>query len=276
MAVAMRSLILLCAGVATLPPAAAADELGAAPAFTVSGNAILASDYRKRGISQSDGDLGVRGDLTLRHRSGAYARAFAANRGGWGSHGGAAVELALTGGWRGDALGGTIDAGVTWTMFPGGRPRTDYAELFSKLSGTVGPLQLLAGAAYAPPQVALGDWSRSPASRFGASGDNLWLWGDASAGVPGTPLTLKAHLGHSIGSRGLGPDGTGLAPTGAYWDYLVGIDWAVFGGVTMGLDYVGTDITARRAATLQPEFSTRRNGGGIAGGKVVISLSAGF
>jgi hypothetical protein len=159
-------------------------------------------------------------------------------------------------------------------MYPGGASNTDFAEPYAKLSGTFGPLNLLGGVAYAPKQEALGNFSNTPNSR-GQKKDNLYLWGDASTGVPGTPITAKAHLGYSHGNPGLGPNGTSVTPTGEYLDWLIGADY-VLGPVTLGIAYVDTNITKREAAYLQPNFSSSKNGSSIASGRVVFSIGASF
>jgi hypothetical protein len=107
--------------------------------------------------------------------------------------------------------------------------------------------------------------------------DNLYLWGDASAGIPNTPLTLKAHIGYSDGNPGLGPNGTSVAPTGTYWDWMLGADFAIKGTpLTLGVAYVDTDISWREAAYLQPNFSSTKDNGPISGAQVVFSITAAF
>ncbi|WP_426168376.1 TorF family putative porin, partial [Sandarakinorhabdus sp. DWP1-3-1] len=53
---------------AVTSPALAADE--PTPALKVSGSVALVSDYRFRGVSQSNNGLAVQGGLTLNHESG--------------------------------------------------------------------------------------------------------------------------------------------------------------------------------------------------------------
>lgn len=265
--------------------AAALLSLLATPAFaqdadppkpvTVSGSVALVSDYRFRGVSQSDKEMAVQGGLTVTHESGLYAGTWASNLAGWGTFGGANMELDLFGGYKFDiAEAVALDVGLTWYMYPGGADTTDFAEPYVKLSSSLGPASLLLGVAYAPKQDALGNYSATPFSR-GQKEDNLYLWGDVSGGLPDTPVTLKAHVGYSDGNPGLGPNGTSVAPTGRYWDWLLGADVAV-GPVTLGVAYVDTDISAREAAYLQPNFSSTEDGSTIAGSRLVLSVSAGF
>lgn len=242
--------------------------------FTVSGTAAFVSDYRFRGVSQSDKHMAVQGGLTVTHATGLYASVWGSNLAGWGAFGGSNMELDLVGGFKRPIGGATVDVGVTWYMYPGGASNTDFAEPYIKLSRTVGPLSLLAGVAYAPKQEALGNFSNTPSSR-GQKKDNLYLWGDASAGIPGTPITAKAHFGYSHGNPGLGPNGTSVTPTGEYLDWLIGADY-VLGPVTVGVAYVDTDISKRESLYLQPNFSSSKNGSTIAGSKVVVSLGAAF
>ena len=264
--------------------AQAAPENGAAPAITVGGSAGLTSDYRFRGVSQSDRGMAVQGGITVSHASGVHAGGWASNLAGWGTFGGANMELDLIGGYKASLSDtATLDVGLTWYMYPGGADRTDFAEPYATLTGTAGPATLTAGAAYAPKQQAIGKWYAGGADAAagvyttpGAKDDNLYLWGDGALAIAGTPFTARAHIGHSRGQDGLGPNATAVAPTGAYWDWSLAAA-ATWRTLTFTVAYVDTDITARAAAGLRPAFSTGQDGTGrIAGGAVVAALTAAF
>ncbi|WP_300117079.1 TorF family putative porin [Sphingobium sp.] len=268
----------------SVAPAFAQDAAMPAPDIAVSGSAMLISDYRFRGISQSDDRMALQGGITLTHKDGAYAGAWASNLSGWGTFGGANMELDLLAGYKRSLTGNlALDVGLTWYMYPGGADKSDFAEPYVKFSGTAGPTSLTAGVAYAPKQEALGRWYRTGADAVsgtythpGSRGDNLYIWGDAAVALKGTPLNAKAHIGHSDGNRGLGPNATSVAPTGAYWDWSVGMD-AVWRNLTLGVAYVDTDIGRREAAYLQPSFSKGQDGSGsIADGAILLSLSTAF
>lgn len=252
-----------------------ADDAAPPKPVTVSGGVALVSDYRFRGVSQSDKGFAIQGGITLAHRSGLYGGFWSSNLAGWGTFGGPNLELDLFGGYKVPVGSGTLDVGATWYMYPGGAKKTDFVEPYVKLGGTIGPVSLLAGVAYAPAQQALGNWSNTPQSRVGDKEDNLYLWGDASAGVPGTALTLKAHVGYSDGNPGLGPNGTSVAPTGRYADWSLGADY-VISPVTLGISYVDTDIGRAGSAYLLPNFASTKDGSSIAGGKILLSISASF
>ncbi len=212
----MKSLYALPAAIAAVlsSPALAQEETAPPEPITVSGSIALVSDYRFRGVSQTDEEMAVQGGLTVSHESGFYVGTWASNLAGWGTFGGSNMELDIFGGVKFPiGEGAALDVGVTWYMYPGGADTTDFAEPYVKLSGTAGPLSLLAGVAYAPAQTALGNWSNTPQSAAGDKEDNLYLWGDVSAGIPGSGATVKAHLGYSDGNPGLGPNGTSIAPT---------------------------------------------------------------
>ena len=262
----------------------AAADTAPPSAITISGAGTIASDYRFRGVSQSDREMAVQGGITIAHESGAYVGAWASNLAGWGTFGGANMELDLIGGYKATLSdGATLDIGLTWYMYPGGADKTDFAEPYVKLTGTAGPATLTAGAAYAPRQQAIGKWYKGGAdaangvyNRPGAKDDNLYLWGDGALALGGTPITAKAHIGHSWGQDGLGPNATAIAPTGDYWDWSLGADVA-FQRLTLNLSYVGTDISGRDARYLRPSFSKGQDGtGNIAGGTVLASLTAAF
>ncbi|HEX8486040.1 TorF family putative porin [Sphingomonas sp.] len=283
----MRFTTFLLAGtlLAASAPAFAQEETAPPKPVTVSGTVGLVSDYRFRGVSQSDENLAIQGGITIAHESGVYIGTWGSNLAGWGTFGGANMELDLIAGYKVPVGGGTLDVGVTWYMYPNGFDNTDFFEPYAKLSGTAGPVNLTAGVAYAPKQQALGPWFTNGASaaagvydRVNAKDSNLYVWGDVSTGIPDTGLTLKGHIGYSNGNKGLGPFATSVAPTGEYVDWLVGADFTIPGTpLTLGAAYIDTDISQRDAAYLQPSFSEGQDGtGSIANGKVVFSLTAAF
>lgn len=269
-----RSAILAVAAVAAVAatPALAQEEKGP---ITISGSVALVSDYRFRGISQTDRDMAIQGGISIAHESGFYVATWASNLAGWGTFGGANMELDLIGGFRTTLGNATLDGGLLWYMYPGGADNSDLAELYFNVSGTRGPVTLKGGIAYAPKQDALANVSGTPFSR-GQKEDNLYLYGDTAIAIPSTPLTLKGHLGYSDGNPGIGPNGTTLTPGGNYWDWTVGVE-ATYRNLTLNVSYVDTDITARQAAPLMPAFSEGGDGkGSIAGGAAVVSLTATF
>lgn len=279
-AIAVASLLCPVAAMAQDAPA----ETDAPPAVTISGSAAIASDYRFRGVSQSDQDMAVQGGITIAHDSGAYIGSWASNLSGWGTFGGANMELDLIAGYKAKVSDtATLDVGLTWYLYPGGADKTHFAEPYAKLTGTAGPATLTAGAAYAPKQEAIGRWYRNGASaangtydRPGAKDDNLYLWGDGAYAVAGTPITAKAHIGHSWGQDGLGPNATAVSPIGAYWDWSIGAD-VTYRSLTLNLSWVDTDISDRDAAYLRPSFSRGQDGSGnIAGSTLLASLTAAF
>jgi uncharacterized protein (TIGR02001 family) len=168
-------------------PALAQDSTDAPDsAFDVSGTVSLTSDYVFRGISLSDREPAVQGSLEVQHMSGLYA-------GMWGSsiarYAGTNVEADIYGGWRGAAGGLDLDLGVVGYLYPGGHG-ANYVELAGKAARTLGPVELEAGIAWAPSQKAIGGQ------------DNLYVSGALSSGIPGTPFTLTADVGHEKRGHG--------------------------------------------------------------------------
>lgn len=229
-----------------------APDLGAAgDPLTISGGVTLASQYRFRGISRSGEDVAIQGTVTLAHDSGFYAGAFASSLRGYGGRGGSDVELDLYAGYATPVASGvTLDAGLLYYAYPGSEGGDfEFFEPYASLSGTLGPATAKAGVAYAWEQDGLGGNS------------NVYVFGDLSAGIPNTPVTLKSHVGYSRGD-------TPLTPSGDYVDWLIGADY-VRGKFTLGLAYVDTDLTAKQAA----------RGGAtkdIVDSAVVVSLTAAF
>jgi uncharacterized protein (TIGR02001 family) len=272
-----------CAALALLSSAPAFAQDEPTSPVTVTGSVALVSDYRFRGVSQSDQGIAVQGGITATHESGFYAGTWGSSLAGWGMFGGSNTELDLFAGYSMPVGGATLDVGLTWYMYPSGADKTDFAEPYIKLSSQIGPVKGLVGVAYAPKQESLGKWCSDAACTVfdpGDKEDNFYVWGDVSGAVPGTPVSLKAHLGWSNGNSGLGPNGTSVAPTGKYLDWLIGADVAIPGTpVTLGVAYVDTDIAVVEEQYIRPNFMVQDGdnfGKRIAGSQVVFTLSAAF
>jgi len=203
-------------------PAAAAD-LGAG--FSVNGGATLVSDYRFRGISQTDKNVAIQGTFSISHASGFYATV-------WGSSiddyiaAGADAELDLILGYKKTFGNTTVDGGLLYYYYPGGccDVPTDFAEPYIAVSHVFGPVTAKATAAYAPKQKAL--------SIGNGKEDNLYLAGDLSYAIPNTPVSLTGHLGHSFGP-------SYLTIGDEYTDWSLGAA-VTKGNFTAALSYVDT------------------------------------
>lgn len=268
------AICLLLGSTAFAAPAFAQDDMSPPGEFEVSGEVALVSDYRFRGVSQTDEEMAIQGGISVAHESGFYVGTWASNLAGWGTFGGSNTELDIYGGYSMPVGNATLDFGLTWFMYPGGSDTTDFAELYASASYAFGPAEGTVGVAYAPEQEALANVSATPQSR-GQKTDNLYLYTDLSAGVPNTALSLNGHLGYSDGNPGLGPNGTSIAPTGTYFDWSLGADYAL-GPITLSVSYVDTDIGRAESAYLLPNFQNTKDGGSIADSQIVFGISAGF
>lgn len=203
---------------------ATAQEIADPPssALSVSGGVDLVSDYRFRGLSLSDKDVAVQPTITVTHDSGFYLGAWGSNIDAGPARGD--VEAQLYGGYEAQIASGTrLDLGATYYWYPDGDKAfgpSDFGEASARLSYMLGPVEATGMVAYAWDQAALGD------------ADNLYLRLGLSSGIPNTPVTLKASVGHSDGA---------LAPGGDYRDWSLGAS-ATFDRFTLGLKYVDTDV----------------------------------
>jgi len=241
--------VLLAAGLAALclPSAAAASDLGSG--FSVNGGATFVTDYRFRGVSQTNVRPAVQGTLTLSHKSGFYAT-------WWGSSiddyiaNGSDAENDLIVGYRHSFGSTTIDGGVLYYYYPGhGAAHTDFFEPYVSVAHAFGPLTAKVTANYAPKQAALSVGSGDE--------DNLYVAGDLAVALPKTPISLTGHLGHTWGP-------SYLSIGDEYTDWNVGASVAR-GPLTLGLVYVDTS-----------KDSSSPIGRNISGSGVVGSIGVSF
>jgi len=237
----------------TAPAAAAAGDLGGG--FTVTGGATLTSDYRFRGISQTNKEPAVQGTFTITHSSGFYAT-------WWGSSiddyiaNGAQAENDLIVGYQKSFGPTTVNGGVLYYWYPGNHgATTDFFEPYFSVAEAVGPFTAKATVNYAPKQKAL--------SIGNGSEDNLYLAGDLSYAIPKSPISLTAHLGHTWGP-------SYLSIGKEYTDWNVGASFT-HGPLTLGVQYVDTS-----KKSFSPPSSDHPSGRDISGPGVVGSIGVAF
>lgn len=205
---------------------ALAQDAAATPDFTVTGGVTGVSQYRFRGVSLSDEDPALQGTINVNHSSGFYVGAWSSMIDGFGELGGSNLELDLYAGYGREIGGGLkLDGGLLYYAYPGSEGGDfEFFEPYLSLTAPLGTAALKVGAAWAPSQDAIGNES------------NLYLFADPSFSIPNTPVTLKAHLGRSMGDSFLTLGGSN------YWDWLVGADVKLFGPLTAGVAYVDTSL----------------------------------
>lgn len=209
--------------------------------FTISGSATIVSEYRFRGVSLSDEDPAAQASIGVSHSSGFYVGVWGSNLAGFGTFGGSNLEIDLYGGWKGKLGGVDLDVGLLNYQYPG-TANTDYFEAYGSVSHAFGPLTGKLGLYYAFDNGALAD-------------DNTYIYTDWAAGIPDTPITLKAHAGYTDGTFALGENNL--------WDYSIGADFT-YKALTFNVSFVGTDS---RSANTQKSISDS---------KLVFGLTAAF
>ena len=210
-------------------PAFAQDE--PTPELTVNGSAAVVTDYRFRGVSQTDKRFAIQGGITVTHESGFYVST-------WGSSiddyvaNGSDQEIDLIAGYSKTVGAATFDLGVLYYYYPGsGGVNSDFVEPYASVKGTFGPATAKLTVNYAPKTKALTlDGIHKE--------DNLYVAGDLSASIPNSPVGVSAHLGHSWGPSyliiGSGKEYTDWSVGATYtWDHL-----------TFGVSYVDTNKNA--------------------------------
>lgn len=241
------SLFAAAAGTALAATPAAAADIGGG--FSVNGTATLVSDYRFRGISQSDRRFALQGGFTLTHESGFYASVWGSSIDDYVANGGD-QEIDLIAGYHHTWGGTTLDFGFLYYYYPGSHgANTDFAEPYVSVAHTFGPVTAKVTANYAPSQAALTIGSGDE--------DNLYLAGDLSASFGDSGLGASAHIGHSFGP-------SYLTIGDEYTDWNVGLTYTR-GPLTLGVQYVDTDGT----------FITP-SGRNASGGGVVASIGVSF
>jgi uncharacterized protein (TIGR02001 family) len=222
-----KSLIALAVASAALPGIATAQATAASP---LSGNLMLTTDYRFRGISQSYQLPAVQGGIDWAHASGLYLGNWNSSISGNQYPNGASLEMDLYGGYK-FALGkdATLDVGGIYYFYPGafyngfsGKPKYDNFELY--IGGVSGPFS-------AKLYVAVTDFFGFNATTGGNNSSGSYYVDLNYATEIAPKLTLGAHVGYQNVRNNSDWN---------YIDYKIGVtyDWT---GWMLGAAIVGTD-----------------------------------
>lgn len=143
--IALAAFALLAPAVSGAQTTAAPAADAAAPASTLTGNFMLVSDYRFRGISQSFKLPAVQGGIDWNHSSGFYLGNWNSSVSGNQYPNGAVLEMDFYGGYKFPLGPVTMDVGLLYFYYPGSyyngflpnKPKFDNFEFF--IGGVSGP-----------------------------------------------------------------------------------------------------------------------------------------
>lgn len=211
-----------------VPGASIAAELS--PALSL----VLLTDERRRGLSWSDERPTAEARGSLAGPAGFELSAGMTGLRRSPRHDGASVgiDTALVNRQRIGAV--ELHARLVHHGFPG-RGRTDYVELGGGISALIGPVDFGLQSLYAPRQRSVG-------------GDNLYVAASAAVALVGTPLTMRVHVGRTIGDSRDSARSARLRPRGDYSDIGFGLDH-VRGPISIGLSFTDTFLHGRRAGS---------------------------
>jgi uncharacterized protein (TIGR02001 family) len=241
----------------TLPAMA---QKAAEPAFSISGNVSLVSDYRFRGISQTDKDPAIQGGFDLAHKSGLYIGTWASNVSEWANTGGS-MELDIYAGYSSEFAGGIgYDIGYIAYRYPGNKadPKNNTAEWYVGLS--YGPVSY--------------KFSKARTDWFGVDESKGSYY--HSLGFEFSPID-KLTLSATAGKQKIKGDFEGDL---SFKDYSIGASYDLGDGFSVGL--TATKVSFDKSSAKENWFDTRLSNGGYSGGAklyenaTVLSLTKEF
>lgn len=242
-----------------LPSAAIAQDKKEASPHTLTGNLSLVSEYRYRGIAQTNAKPAVQGGFDYAHASGLYAGTWATNV-SWLSDAGAgavsnSLEVDIYGGYKGTAGDLGYDVGLLQYYYPGNYPAgfTSPNTLEAYVSGSWKTVSL--------------KYSHALTNLFGFTDSKGAGYLDLSATyeLP-AGFTLVGHYGYQSV-----PGTAGRARSDcSYGDYKVGVTTEVV-GLTVGVSYIGTDAKGGAGQCYRNAFNRD-----LGKGNVLLSIGKTF
>ena len=197
-----------------------------APEYSLSANVTLASQYRYRGLMQTNNQPAIQGGFDFTHASGLYLGNWNSSI-SWLNDGNskvsAPVEKDFYGGYKGNlAPNVPFDLGVLQYYYPG-----DYPSGYTRPDTT----ELYAGLGYGP---VLFKYSIAMTNLFGFAASKYSQYFDLSGNFDTGfwDLTVNAHVGHQTVRN---------VTDGAYTDWKLGLTKDFGQGLTISLAYLDTN-----------------------------------
>jgi uncharacterized protein (TIGR02001 family) len=241
----------------------------------ISANVSVTSDYRYRGISQSNFKPAIQGGFDYAHESGLYIGNWnssiswisdAASSGGVGNVS-APIEMDFYAGLKKEFIGAGFasDFGVLQYYYPtSGLPSSatnpNSTELYAAQNFTFGPVTGFAKVSYAV--TTLFGFANSTGSYYPdlTANYDTGIWG----------LALNAHVGYQyIAGTNAGTSNSSLY---SYTDWKLGVTKDFGGGLSLAAAYIGTD--AKKVGSSYSYFSP--SGKNLGGSTGVVTLTKTF
>ena len=245
--------------VAAVPSVGMAQDKKEASPHTFTGNLNLVSEYRYRGISQTNNKPAVQGGFDYAHASGVYVGTWLTNV-SWLSDGGAgtvsnSLEWDIYGGYKGAVGDFGYDVGLLYYYYPGKYP-----------AGFNSPDTLEAYIAGSYKTVTL-KYSHALTDLFGFIDSKGAGYLDLSATYDlGNGFGLVGHYGYQMV-----PSTNGRSRSDcSYGDWKVGVTTEVV-GMTVGLSYIGTGAKGDAGQCYRNAFNRD-----LGKGNVVLSVGKTF
>jgi uncharacterized protein (TIGR02001 family) len=251
-------------------PAAEAPEVS-----PITANVSVTSDYRYRGISQSNFKPAIQGGFDYAHESGLYIGNWnssiswisdAASSGGAGNVS-APIEMDFYAGLKKEFIGAGFasDFGVLQYYYPtsglpSGATNPNSTELYAAQNFTFGPVTGFAKISYAV--TTLFGFANSTGSYYPdlTANYDTGIWG----------LALNAHVGYQyIAGTNSGTSNSSLY---SYTDWKLGVTKDFGGGLSLAAAYIGTD--AKKVGSTYSYYSP--SGKNLGGSTGVVTLTKTF
>lgn len=254
--------------------ALAVDPKALTPDFEISGNFGLFSDYRFRGISQTDKKPAIQGGFDFVHKSGVYLGNWNSNVSSIGTAPSGNMEMDFYGGYKLEAVGYLFDIGTIYYYYPGSVPFTNTAPK----TPSINTHEVYVGVSRGPVSFKI---SNTLSKGYFGVGQNTALSGSTYGSAKGTfyydltvsheiaaKTVLAAHVGY------LDLDGDTVAAPFKVTDYKVGVAFDA-GFATIGIAYVGNDINSAAKSNFTATVPGRGSVKNYSD-TVVLSLSKSF
>jgi uncharacterized protein (TIGR02001 family) len=220
------------------------------PEYTLSGNLMIASDYRFRGFTQTDYNPAIQGGVDFAHKSGFYL-------GNWNSNisstlfNGAPIEMDFYGGYKHSFGDFGLDVGAIYYYYPG--------------TGEYGPYEAknfegYVGGSWGPASV---KYSYAFTNFFGVEAPGYDTKGSQYLDISGTfPIGVFAIVAHAGWQyvKNYQNINTALNKDNV-WDFKLGGTWDISGsGWILGAFWIGTTEKDFFTTSENPSRGAGKNG----------------